>query len=147
MGKKSNLSPRKVAEVKLLPKETTYSHMVIASKLKISQKSVSRIKVCLLDNASYGNNRAGKCGAKPILTPRSKRKLVSLSLRNRQLSSKELSDQMKQDGTAITPKYCQENPYQRRATSTTSKKSGKNYSKDGKSKNSVVEEYGTHVCN
>ena len=44
MGKNPDLSLQKVATVKVLLEEKRYTKNQIASRLKISQKSVSRIK-------------------------------------------------------------------------------------------------------
>lgn len=98
MGKKSDLSPRKIGIAQTLLDEGQYSQVEIAKRLKISQKSVSRINKCRLERSVYEQNRAGKCGRKQKFSPRSLRTLTNMALRNRKLTSNELRINMLEYG-------------------------------------------------
>lgn len=102
MGKKSDLSPRTRALTKVLLEEKRYTQTEIAYRLNISQKSVSRIKKKLDINSDYIPGRVGKCGRKKALSPRMARKVRNLTLKNRKLTSKVLSDQLKEYGTNVS---------------------------------------------
>lgn len=104
MGKKSDLSPRKVSNIKLLLEEECYTQSQIAARLNISQKSVSRIKNKLFNREVLEGNRIGKCGRKKILSERIARKLKNLSLSNRRSTSKDLCNNLEEYGVKISPR-------------------------------------------
>ncbi|KAG8336468.1 DNA-directed RNA polymerases I, II, and III subunit RPABC1 [Homalodisca vitripennis] len=103
MGKKADLLPRKCAVAKVLLEEQHYTQTEIAHRLNISQKSVSRIKKTLDINGIYKSSRIGKCGRKKALSPRMTRKLKNMTLVNRKMISKVLSDQLRDYGTNVSP--------------------------------------------
>lgn len=103
MGKGKDISPRKVAVVNTLLSEGRYSQRQIAHKVSLSQKSVSRISVELRKNATYRQNRVGKCGRKSNLSPRGIRTLKNMALLNRKCTSKELSIKMAGYGAVVPP--------------------------------------------
>lgn len=98
MGKKKDVSPRKIAVAKAFLSEGQYTQQEIAKKTQLSQKTISRIKRSLEFNEEFGPHRQGKCGRKRILTPRSQRKLVAMSLKNRNATSTMLRDQLSDIG-------------------------------------------------
>ncbi|KAG8310310.1 DNA-directed RNA polymerases I, II, and III subunit RPABC1 [Homalodisca vitripennis] len=104
MGKKADLSPRKCAVAKVLLEEQHYTQTEIAHRLNISQKSVSRIKKTLDISGIYKFSRIGKCGRKKALSPRMARKLKNMTLVNRKMTSKVLSDQLRDYGTNASPR-------------------------------------------
>lgn len=104
MGKNADLSPRKCALVKVLLEEQRYTQTEIAHRLSISQKSVSRIKKAHDSNSVYESGRIGKCGRKKALSPRMARKLKNMTLANRKITSKVLSDQLREYGTNVSPR-------------------------------------------
>lgn len=104
MGKTADLSPRKIAVTKVLLEENNYSQREIARRLNISQKSVSRIKQASNTNAVYESNRVGKCGRKPKLNERLKRKLKNMVIKNRKSTKKQLVEELKEYGVNVSPK-------------------------------------------
>lgn len=104
MGKNPDLSPRKVATVQVLLQEERYTQSQIATRLQISQKSVSRIKKKLVNNDNFESGRIGKCGRKKVLSPRMTRKLKNMTLANRKSTSKVLSDQIREYGINVSPR-------------------------------------------
>lgn len=104
MGKKADLSPRKCALVKVLLEEHRYTQTEIAHRLSISQKSVSRVKKKLDINVVYESRRIGKCGRKKALSPRMARKLKNMTLANRKITSKVLSDKLREYGSNVSPR-------------------------------------------
>lgn len=102
MGRKKDLSPRKVAVVTILLKEKTLSQREIAQKTNVSQKTVSRIKVSLGSGNEYNHNRVGKTYRRPKLTPRSTRTLMNLCLKNRKHTSTDLKKKMADYGIDVS---------------------------------------------
>ncbi|KAG8254455.1 DNA-directed RNA polymerases I, II, and III subunit RPABC1, partial [Homalodisca vitripennis] len=73
-------------------------------RLNIPQKSVSRIKKTLDISGIYKSSCIGKCGRKKALSPRMARKLKNMTLVNRKMTSKVLSDQLRDYGTNVSPR-------------------------------------------
>lgn len=101
MGRKSDLSPRKVATIKLLLEEKRYSQREIANRLQISQKSVSRICQAEKDGLDFRRGRRGKCGRKSKLSPRTERKLVQMAKDNRRATSQDLKKALENYGVNV----------------------------------------------
>lgn len=104
MGKTADLSPRKIAMTKVLLEENHYSQREIARRLNISQKSVSRINRATNTNTIYESSRVGKCGRKPKLNERLKRKLKNMVLNNRRSTKKQLAEEIKSYGVIVSPR-------------------------------------------
>lgn len=102
MGKSFDLTPRKVAKVQVLLEERCYTQRQIATRLQISQKSVSRINKKIQNNESLVSGRIGKCGRKKILSRRATRLLKNMTLSNRKITSKVLSDQIRDHGIDVS---------------------------------------------
>jgi transposase len=88
--------------VQTLLRENIHSQRKIAEKFNISQKLVSRMNMALNRNEDYTRSRVGKCGRKPIITPRTERKLVNLSLQNRKSTSSDLKGQLHTLGVDVS---------------------------------------------
>lgn len=101
MGKRSDLSPRKVALAKCLLQEKHYTQGEIADRLKISQTSVCRLKKSLDSGSEYAPSRVGKCGRKNKFSPRTERKLIQIAKKNRRATSKDLKMSMEQYGVNV----------------------------------------------
>lgn len=90
MGRKSDLSPRKISGVESLLKHTEKSQREIARIFGIGVASVNRVKRRLENGQSLEAKRRGKCGRKRITTPRTDRMLFKMSLNNRKLTNRSL---------------------------------------------------------
>jgi transposase len=99
MGKKSDLSPRKVALIKVFLDQKQKSQREIAKRLQISQKSVNRVSQAVKNGHGYSPARVGKCGRKTKLSPRTQRKLVQVLLTL-------LQEIRPDDGLEKTETYC-----------------------------------------
>lgn len=94
MGKKSDLSPRKKAEVKALVNTKIFSNREISRRLKVSEASVRRIKKKIESGDELSPKRKKRCGRKPIFTSRSERCLKKLCLENRFATTKLIKSQL-----------------------------------------------------
>lgn len=63
-GKKKDLSPRKLGQIKVLLQETSMTQKEIAKKLHVSPQSVCVIKKKEENKVPLVSNRAGNCGRK-----------------------------------------------------------------------------------
>ena len=101
MGKKSDLSPRKVALIKVFLDEKQQSQREIAKRLQISQKSVNRVSQAVKNGRGYSPARVGKCGRKTKLSPRTQRKLVQMARKNRRATSQDLKKYLEKYGVDV----------------------------------------------
>lgn len=101
MGKKSDLSPRKVALIKVLLDQKQQSQREIAKRLQISQKSVNRVSQAVKNGHGYSPARVGKCGRKTKLSPRTQRKLVQMARKNRRATSQDLKKYLEKYGVDV----------------------------------------------
>ena len=62
MGKKRDLSPRKIGQIELLISETQLKQRDIARKLRVSTQIVSVIKKKIDSGTELGSKRVGRCG-------------------------------------------------------------------------------------
>jgi transposase len=100
MGKTKDLSPRKVALIKFHLKEN-YKQNCIASRLGISESSVSRVKQALLQDCEYKADRIQKSGRKRKISPRTERKLVKAVKKNRRATSTDLTKNLAESGVNV----------------------------------------------
>ena len=96
------MSPRKIGITRTLLEEGQYIQQEIATRLKISQKSVSRIKKMNEIGKVYQTQRRGKCGRKSKLSPRGVRKLMAEARRNRKSTSRELRTKLLDKGIDVS---------------------------------------------
>ena len=83
MGKTSDLTPRKIAEVKALVQAESFSNREISRRLRVSESSVRRIKKKIDFGNALSPKRKARCGRKPIFTARSDRCLKKICIQNR----------------------------------------------------------------
>lgn len=102
MGKVSDLTPRKKAKIEVYLSDTSYSQAQIATKLGVSQKSVSRIKRKLSFGLGLEANRSGKCGRKRLSGVRDDRVLIRKCLQNRKATSMMLNLEWYQTGVHVS---------------------------------------------
>ncbi|KAF6214236.1 hypothetical protein GE061_008975 [Apolygus lucorum] len=103
MGRGTDLSPRKKALVACMLDQGESSQREIAKKLKISQKSVSRVKVSVQEETPLSPDRKGKCVRKSKFSPRLLRKMVQIAKTNRRATSREICEKLKEYGTEVSP--------------------------------------------
>lgn len=94
MGKRSDLSPRKRGQIKVLLENTELSQSDIARKLGVSQQVVSNVKKVLAHGSSGTPKRKGRCGRKRLTSSTDDRALVRLSRNNRKFTSRRLWTEM-----------------------------------------------------
>lgn len=104
MGKKKDISPQIIAIVRTLLEEKHYTQQQIATRLRISQQTVSNIKKTELASVVYQQQRSGNCGRKRKCTPRAQRKLKNMVISNRKATSKQLSVQLEGYGVQVSPR-------------------------------------------
>jgi transposase len=102
MGKRSDLSPRKRGQIKVLLENTALSLIEIARKLGVSKQVVSNIKKLIPHGSSGTPKRKGKCGRKRISSSADDRLLGRLSLKNRKMTSRRLAVEMNVSGVAMS---------------------------------------------
>ena len=100
MGKKADLTPRKIGQIKTLLENTQLNKMQIAKKANVSQSTIFTIKKRLDFQGTASPQRAGRCGRPRKTTPQSDRWLARYSLKNRRLSSRQLSLELRSQGVA-----------------------------------------------
>ena len=98
MGKKTDLTPRKLSAIKTLLREKIYSQRAIAIKLGVSASPVNRVQRKIDFGQDLTAQRKERCGAKPLFTPRSKRILIRHCISNRRATSKDLAEKMNDAG-------------------------------------------------
>jgi transposase len=101
MGKNSDLSPRKVGQIKLLLCESLLKQREIAVKLGISPQTVSVIKKKIDRGVDIASKRIGRCGRKRKTSPRTDRFIVQKALKNRRMSCRRISIGLAASGVAI----------------------------------------------
>ena len=101
MGKKSDLSPRKVAVIKVLLDQKQHSQREIAKRLQISQKSVNCVSQAVKNGHGYSPARVGTCGRKTKLSPRTQCKLVQIARNNRRATSQDLKKSLEKYGVYV----------------------------------------------
>ena len=101
MGKKSDLSPRKIGQIKVLLANSKLNQRQIARKLSIAQSSVSEVKRRLEFQGTGSPRRVGRCGRKRKTTPTTDRWLARESLKNRRQSSRILKQKLEEKGIAV----------------------------------------------
>lgn len=102
MGKRGDISPRKVAEIKTQLLHSGYSQRKIAEIAAVSQSTVKNIKRKLTENVSLTPQRTGKCGRKRITTPRAERKLKQITVENRRKPRKMINALLEDAGVSIS---------------------------------------------
>jgi DNA-directed RNA polymerase I, II, and III subunit RPABC1 len=90
MGKKGDLSPRKVALIKVLLDQKRKSQREIAKRPQISPKSEDRVSQAVKNGHGYSPARVRKCRRKTKLSPRTQHKLVQMARKNRRANSQDL---------------------------------------------------------
>ena len=101
MGKKSDLSPRKVAVIKVLLDQKQHPQQEIAKRLHISEKSVNRVSQAVKNGHGYSPARVGKCGRETKLSPRTQCKLVLIARNNRRANSQDLKKSLDKYGVYV----------------------------------------------
>lgn len=101
MGKKPDLTPRKVGQIRGLLENTTRNQRDISQRLKVSQTAVSLVKRRLDFQGTTSPRRKGRCGRKRKTTPQTDRWLVRHSIKNRRLSSRLLKQDLQQQGVFL----------------------------------------------
>ena len=95
MGRTSDLTPRKSAEIKALLSTESYSNREVSRRLLVSESSVRRIKKKIELGQELISQRKSKCGRKPIFTPRTERCLKKICLEDRFASTKDITCKLK----------------------------------------------------
>jgi len=104
MGKKSDISPRKIGQIKVLLSESGLKQREIAKKLSVSTQTVSVIKRKFDNDVNIDAKRIGKCGRKRKTTPRTDRLLVQMALKNRRASCRKLSMELAAKNINVAPR-------------------------------------------
>lgn len=102
MGKRSDLSPRKIGQIKVLISDSALKQKDIAKKLNISCQSVSNIKKKMDKGLNLDSSRTGKCGRKKKTTPRTDRKIKQLALRDKRKSCKSIASELRSDNIDVS---------------------------------------------
>jgi len=66
MGKRSDLSPRKKGQIRVLLEETSLTQNDIAKKIMVSPQVVNVIAKSLKSGLSLSPKRSGKCGRRRV---------------------------------------------------------------------------------
>lgn len=91
MGKRSDISPRKKGQIRVLLEETSLTQREIAKKLHVSPQLVNTISKSLVRGLSISPKRKGACGRKRLSTARDDRKLVAICVKNRKATTRQLA--------------------------------------------------------
>lgn len=94
MGRKSDLTPRKCAEIKALLRTKTFSNREVSRQLLVSEASVRRIKKKIEFGEQLLPMRKKRCGRKPIFSRRGERCLKKICLENRFSTTKEIKSKL-----------------------------------------------------
>ncbi|XP_065684059.1 transposable element Tcb1 transposase isoform X1 [Hydra vulgaris] len=104
MGKNSDLSPRKIGQIKVLLEDSELKQKEIARKLNISTQIVSLIKKKIERGIDVGSQRQGNCGRKKITTPRTDRKIQNMALKDRRATCSKISSMLGEEGISVSRK-------------------------------------------
>lgn len=86
MGRKSDLSPRKRGQIKVLLENSELTQCQIALKCGVAQIVVSSIKKNMQHGSTGTPRRKGRCGRKRISSQQDDRSLIRLSKANRKMT-------------------------------------------------------------
>ena len=104
MGKNSDLSPRKIGQIKVLLEDSELKQKEIARKLNISTQIVSLIKKKIERGIDVGSQRQGNCGRKKKTTPRTDRKIQNMALKDRRATCSKISSMLGEEGISVSRK-------------------------------------------
>lgn len=107
MGKKCDLSPKKVGQVQGLLQSTKLSQYDIAKAAGVSRSSVKNIKKKMDLGVTLSPKRKGACGRRRITTPRTDRKIRDICIQNRKLPVRLLTKNIRDDGILISQRTVQ----------------------------------------
>lgn len=102
MGRKSDLSPRKRGQIKVLLENTELTQCQIALKCGVAQSVVSSIKKNMQHGSTGTPQRKGRCGRKRISSKQDDRALARLSKANRKMTSRRLMVEMNTSGVQMS---------------------------------------------
>jgi transposase len=102
MGKRSDISPRKKGQIRVLLEETSLTQREIAKKLQVSPQLVNTISKSLGRGLSISPKRKGACGRKRLSTARDDRKLIALCVGNRKATTRQLAFDWTMSGVAAS---------------------------------------------
>lgn len=102
MGKRSDLSPRKKGQIRVLLEETSLTQKDIAKKLMVSPQVVNVISKSLKSGLPLSPRRRGKCGRRRLSSARDDRRLVNFCLSNRRATSRQLAIDWSHSGTTTS---------------------------------------------
>lgn len=102
MGKRSDLSPKKIGKVWGLLKSGKLSQYEISAVVGVSRSSVKNIKRKVDLGLPLSPQRKAACGRKRKTTPRTDRKIRDICLQNRKLPVRLLTKQVQDTGTEIS---------------------------------------------
>ena len=94
MGKTSNLTPRKSAEIKGPLHAKSYSNREVSRRLFVSESSVRRIKKKIEFGQELIPQRKKMWIRKPIFTPRSERCFQKICLEDRFATTKDINSML-----------------------------------------------------
>ena len=94
MGKTSDLTRRKSAEIKGLLSTKSYSNREVSRRLFVSESSVRRIKKKIELGQKLILQRKKKCGRKMIFTPRSECCLKNICLKDQFALTKDIKSKL-----------------------------------------------------
>ena len=94
MGKASDLTPRKCAEIKALLNSKNFSNREVSRRLFVSEASVRWIKKKLELGQELIPQRKKRCGRKPMFSQRAERCLKKICLENRFATTKEIKSKL-----------------------------------------------------
>lgn len=106
MGKKTDLTKEKVAQIEILLREQ-YSQREIATRCNVSKSSVLRVQRNLTSGTSYVSNRRGRCGARRKSTPQDDRFLVRTVRQEGLITSTQLQSRWNERGVHVTSRTIQ----------------------------------------
>lgn len=107
MGSGSDLSPRKISQIKTLLLHTSNSQRKIAEIAGVSKTSVNKIKVALDKDLTLSPKRKGHSGRKRKTTPRADRKIRDICLANRKKSVANLTQMVQETGIEVSKRTVQ----------------------------------------
>src|SRR5688572_1082136 len=102
MGKRSDLSPRKRGQIRILLENTELTQSEIARKCGVSQRVVSSIKKKMAVGSTGTPKRKGRCGRKRITSDADDRSLIRLSKTNRNKCSRSLMLELNAAGVQMS---------------------------------------------
>lgn len=102
MGKKCDLSPRKLGQIQVLLSDTPLKQREIARKLGVSTQTISVIKKKIDSGVDLASKRVAKCGRKRKTTPRTDRQIVKMALKDRRRTCRNLSTELAVEGISLS---------------------------------------------